>query len=76
MLGSYWDGNQSAEEKNMLYKCTVRDFTPAHKFPTMQTLVAAVNLQEMGVTGKGSTEHGDTSGEIFWNDASRQRTHV
>ena len=64
--GSYWEGNMSAEEKKTLYKCTVRDFTHTHKFPGEQAPRAAFELQEMGVTGTGSTEQGDSSGEIFW----------
>ena len=31
--GSFWSGRMSAEERSTLYKCTVRDFTLAHKFP-------------------------------------------
>ena len=64
--GSYWEGSISAEEKTTLYKCTVRDFTLAHKFPAQQVPVAAVHLQEMGISGTGSTELGDSSGELFW----------
>ena len=64
--GSYWEGRQTADEKENLYKCTVRDFSLAHKFSPQQPPVAAVSLQEMGVDGTGSTELGDASGEIFW----------
>ena len=46
--------------------CTVRDYTLAHMFPAKSTLESAWQLQEMGVTGTGSTEHGDASGDIFW----------
>ena len=66
VLGGYWVGRMTDAEKETLYKCTVRDFTLAHKFPAQQTPVAAVSLQEMGVGGTGSTEMGDASGEIFW----------
>ena len=31
-----------------------------------QRFGAAVSLQEMGVSGTGSREHGDASGEVFW----------
>ena len=64
--GSFWSGRMSAEERSTLYKCTVRDFTHTHKFPGEQAPRAAFQLQEMGVTGTGSTEPGDSSGEIFW----------
>ena len=66
--GGYWMGNQSAEEKGTMYKCVVRDFEAIHTFghgPSADK-GAAYELQEMGVTGTGSLEHGDASGEIFW----------
>ena len=44
----------------------MRDFKLLHKFPLAQVMDAAVSLQEMGVSGTGSTEHGDASGEVFW----------
>ena len=62
--GSFWDGRMSTEERNTLYRCTVRDFTLAHRFPTKPAPENAWQLQEMGVTGTGSTA-GDSSGEIF-----------
>ena len=37
-----------------------------HKFPGEQAPRAAFQLQEMGVAGTGSTEQGDSSGEVFW----------
>ena len=46
--------------------CAVRDFTLAHKFPRKTVPVSAVQLQEMGINGTGSSELGDASGEIFW----------
>ena len=46
--------------------CTVRDYTLAHKFPAKSTPECAWQLQEMGVSGTGSIEHGDASGDIFW----------
>ena len=64
--GAWWEGRMSAEEKKTLYKCTVRDFKLLHKFPWAIAPEAAVSLQEMGVSGTGSTEHGDASGEVFW----------
>ena len=64
--GSYWEGRMSADERSTLYKCSVRDFTQMHKFPGEQAPRAAFQLQEMGVAGTGSTEQGDSSGEVFW----------
>ena len=64
--GDYYEGKMTAAEKETLYKHTVRDFTNSHKFPNSLVPEAAVQLQEMGVTGTGSTEHGDASGAIFW----------
>ena len=53
--GSYWEGRMSADERSTLYKCTVRDFTLAHKFPGKPAPESAFQLQEMGVSGTGST---------------------
>jgi len=64
--GSYWQGRMSEDERKTLYKCTVRDFTLSHRFPSKVAPEAAFQLQEMGVSGTGSTEQGDASGEIFW----------
>ena len=65
--GSFWQGNQTAEERTSTkYKCTVRDFTLHHKFPSSLVAEPGWELQEMGITGTGSTEQGDSSGEIFW----------
>jgi len=60
------EGRMSADERSTLYKCSVRDFTQMHKFPGEQAPRAAFQLQEMGVAGTGSTEQGDSSGEVFW----------
>ena len=64
--GSFWGGRMSPEELRTLYKCTVRDFSLAHKFPGQLAPGPGFELQEMGAAGNGSTEHGDASGEIFW----------
>ena len=63
--GSYWEGRMSADERSTLYKCSMRDFTQMHKFPGEQAPRAAFQLQEMGVAGTGSTEQGDSSGELI-----------
>ena len=67
--GSYWEGRMSADERSTLYKCSMRDFTQMHKFPGEQAPRAAFRLQEMGVAGTGSTEQGDSSGEVLLVDA-------
>ena len=64
--GAYWEGRQTAEEKATIYKCTIRDFSALHKWDGGRTPSAAFELQEMGVLGTGSLEHGDSSGEIFF----------
>jgi hypothetical protein len=66
VLGAFWEGRMTAEEKAMVYKCTVREFEMLHKWDDGRPPSAAFQLQEMGVTGTGSLEHGDSSGEIFW----------
>ena len=64
--GSYWPRRgQSAEELRTLYRCVVRDYTSAHTFQNGKTS-AAWQVQEMGVSGNGSLEHGDSSGDILW----------
>ena len=64
--GGFWEGRQTAEEKATIYKCTIRDFSALHKWDGGRTPSAAFELQEMGVLGTGSLEHGDSSGEIFF----------
>ena len=67
--GVYWQlsrGRMSEEEKTTLFKCVVRDFSYSHKMQGESTLVQAFELQEMGITGTGSLEEGDSSGDIWW----------
>ena len=68
--GSYWEGRMSADERSTKYKCTIRDYTFSHKYTTKPAPENAWQLQEMGVTGTGSTEQGDASGEIFYETFS------
>ena len=55
-----------AAEKAAIFKCLLRDHTRVHKFPNAVSPEKAWQLQEMGVSGSGSLEHGDSSGDIFW----------
>ena len=64
--GAYWVGRVSREEKDLEYKCTVIEFDMLHKWDDGRPPSAAFQLQEMGVTGTGSLEPGDSSGELFW----------
>ena len=64
--GSYWEGSMSADERMAKYKCTVRNFSYAHKFQPGSTPSKAWELMEMGEGGRGSLELGDASGEKFW----------
>jgi hypothetical protein len=63
--GNHWEGRMTAEEKATDYLCTVRDYSVLHTFPG-NNKAQGFELQEMGEDGKGSLEHGDASGEIFW----------
>ncbi|KAL1500313.1 hypothetical protein AB1Y20_012979 [Prymnesium parvum] len=61
----------TAEEKESIYLCTVREFDAIHKWVDRhKPPCAAWQLQEMGVSGTGSLEEGDSSGEIFWMENS------
>ncbi|KAL1515242.1 hypothetical protein AB1Y20_001876 [Prymnesium parvum] len=64
--GAFWEGNMTEEEKETKYLCTIKRFEAIHMWPGNQPPSQAFELQEMGVTGTGSLEHGDSSGECFW----------
>lgn len=71
--GSYWQGRMSAEEREMIYLCTIREFDALHRWEGgtsngTKPPSRAWQLQEMGPSGAGSLEEGDASGEIFWMD--------
>ena len=66
VLGAYWQGRMSAEEKTTRYSCTVLEHSLAHKFTPGGTPEQAWEVQEMGQSGTGSCEQGDASGETFW----------
>eukprot|EP00967_Tisochrysis_lutea_P040144 scaffold48171_cov27-Tisochrysis_lutea.AAC.1 len=63
--GSYWEGRMTAEERNTKYLCTVLAYDPLYK-PITRAPGAYWKPQEMGITGTGSLELGDSSGEIFY----------
>ena len=51
MPGSFWQGRMSADERETVYKCTIIDFSLAHKFSPDAVPSQAFRLQEMGVDG-------------------------
>ena len=63
--GKYWKGRMTADEKETIYLCAIREFSALHSFVD-GTKGQGFQLQEMGKDGTGSHEHGDASGEIFW----------
>ena len=67
--GAKWGfgpGRVSAAKKATIFKCVLRDHTCMHKFPNAVSPERAWQFQEMCVSGSGSLEHGDLSGDIFW----------
>ena len=68
--GSYWPrSGQNREELATLYQCVVREYTSVHKFLNGKSS-PAWQVQEMGTSGTGSLELGDSSGDIFWMSKS------
>jgi hypothetical protein len=64
--GSFWKGNMSAEERETVYKCTILDFSLAHKFSPDGVPRQAFHMQEMGVDGTGSLEKSNIESTKFW----------
>ena len=67
--GTEWgtgSGRVSAAEKATIFKCVLRDHTCVYKFPNALSSEKAWQLQEMSVSGRGSLEHGNSSGDICW----------
>ena len=56
----------SAEERETVYKCTIIDFSLAHKSSPDAVPTQAFRLQEMGVDGNGSREKSDLESTKFW----------
>ena len=57
--GSFWEGRQAAEEKSKFYKCSIRGYFALHTFPD-KSVGQGMELQEMGESGTGSLENGET----------------
>ena len=53
--GSFWQGRMLPEERDNVYKCTIVDFSLAHKFAPDSSPRKAFKMQEMGIDGTGST---------------------
>jgi hypothetical protein len=51
--GSFWQGRMLAEERDKVYKCTIVDFSLAHKFAPDSSPRKAFKMQEMGIDGCG-----------------------
>ena len=66
MPGSFWQGRMSVDERETVYKCTIIDFSLAHKFSPDAVPTQAFRLQEMGVDGTGSLEKSDLESTKFW----------
>ena len=62
--GKFWDKCPAADTEKM-YKCVNVDYSIAHKF-AVGPMQPAFKMQEMGESGTGSLEQGDSSGEVFW----------
>ena len=54
--GSFWQGRMLAEERDTFYKCTIVDFSLAHKFGPDSSPRMAFKMQEMGIDCTGSHE--------------------
>ena len=47
--GSFWQGRMLPEERDKVYKCTIVDFSLAHKFAPDSSPRKAFKMQEMGI---------------------------
>ena len=61
--GAYWEGCPPAD-LDKIYLCTVIRFEATHTFHGGLKSAAFI-MQEMGESGEGSLEPGDSSGEVF-----------
>ena len=52
MPGSFWQGRMLPDERDKVYKCTIVDFSLAHKFAPDSSPRMAFKMQEMGIDGK------------------------
>ena len=51
--GSFWEGRMLQDERDKVYKCTIVDFSLAHKFAPDSSPRKAFKMQEMGIDGTG-----------------------
>jgi hypothetical protein len=66
--GSFWQGRMLPEERDKVYKCTIVDFSLAHKFAPDSSPRMAFKMQEMGIDGTGSHEASDLASTMYWID--------
>ena len=49
---SFWKGRMLPDERHKVYRCTIVDFSLAHKFAPDSSPRKAFKMQEMGIDGK------------------------
>ena len=64
--GSFWQGRMSEDDRDKIYKCTIVDFSLAHKFAPDSSPRKAFKMQEMGIDGTGSHEESDLASTMYW----------
>ena len=68
--GSFWQSRMLAEERDKFYKCTIVDFSLAHKFGPDSSPRMAFKMQEMGIDGTGSHEQSELASKMYWIEYS------
>jgi hypothetical protein len=66
--GSFWKGRMLPDERDKVYRCTIVDFSLAHKFAPDSSPRKAFKMQEMGIDGTGSHEKSDLASTMYWID--------
>jgi hypothetical protein len=66
--GSFWQGCMLPDELHKVYKCTIIDFSLAHKFAPDSSPGKAFKMQEMGINCTGSHEESDLASTMYWID--------
>ncbi len=56
------------DERDKVYKCTIVDFSLAHKSAPDSSPRNAFKMQEMGIDGTGSHEESDLASTMYWID--------
>ena len=56
------------DERDKVYKCTIVDFSLAHKFAPDSSTRKAFKMQEMGIDCTGSHEESDLASTMYWID--------